>query len=139
VVAEVLQEKTHQLEVVRSSDLLLPTRRYSDDEVAEILRQNGCDGYLAVRPVDRSVSRGGPGCVFHHADLAEVIVAALVAGSDDSLYQAVEVELIAVDSNRCVWKASTETESWGMEPYRSAMHSMAHKVANHLISAGLVR
>ncbi len=140
IVASTLKGRTEELEMIPCSEFLLPTRSYTDQEIADLLQKNGCDGYLSVRLVDQMIRDDSDlgVSISHHAGPLDLAVGILTEGSE-TLSQEVEIRLIDVGSNRCVWTASTLTNASGMGKFRSAVRSMARKVASRLLESGLIR
>lgn len=139
--ARTLEEETERLEAIPCSRIVPPTRDYSDEEFADRLRQHGCDGYLVVRLTDKEYSHHGhhgyAGMVFDAdvEDLAEFIL----EESADNVNLCYHLELIEVESSRCVWTASSETLANEWASFPRAIRSLGRKVAGRLRAGGYVR
>lgn len=140
IVATALEDRTNQLEVVLSCDILPPTRSHTDQEIADLLQEKGCDGYLSLQVIDRVIKEQLPFglSVTRPAEQRDLNKSILGEGSE-TLSQEIEIKLINLADKRCVWIASSMTDSYGMNKFKTAIRSMARKVASQLITSGLVR
>lgn len=140
ILATVLEDRSERLDVLPCCEFLPPTRRYTDQEFADLLQKNDCDGYLSVQLVDRVIKEDSPFgvSVIRQATPEDMGVSVLREGAE-TLSQEIEIKLIDVADNRCVWTASSMTSSYGMNKFKTAIRSMARKVASQLIVTGLIR
>ncbi|MDQ1355111.1 MAG: hypothetical protein QG657_5420 [Acidobacteriota bacterium] len=116
----VLNRCASNLKADISTNYLFPTRKYSEQQIFEILKQNGFDGYLVVDFRDQEIQYQGTS-----------VASSPSYNESGSIVMFYNIDLIDVETQTCVWTASSKLEGLGMT-YKKMISEMTKKICSKL-------
>lgn len=124
----VLRKGLPTLQTLTATNIFLPTREYTKNEIYSTLKEKGCDGYLVVELKGESheITSGTPyvnskGHIFG-------------GGSESTQTRSYNIFLYDVNTGDCVWTAGSEmkgSDTW--TDFDNFVSAMAKKVRQTLI------
>jgi hypothetical protein len=118
--AHVLNRCASNLKAEISTKYLFPTRKYSELQIFEILKQNGFDGYLVVDFRDKEIQ--------YQMASAASSPSYIESGNIIMFYN---IDLIDVETQTCVWTASSKLDGLGVT-YKQMISEMTRKICSKL-------
>ncbi|HLP45783.1 MAG TPA: hypothetical protein VK469_07555 [Candidatus Kapabacteria bacterium] len=121
--ADVLNRRASNLKADISTKYLFPTRKYSELQIFEILKQNGFDGYLVVDFRGKEIEY----------PMASVTsdASSLSYNESGNITLVYNIDLIDVETQTCVWTSSSKLSGLGVT-YNKMIAEMTKKICSKL-------